>query len=81
MVPMAIRSQPAERSLVIEAVKSWSVGLCAAVSTTLMPSFLVCISAPSRISLPKSVSWYITQIAFLPFVLTKYSMPERIWST
>ena len=71
MVPMTIRSQPAERSLPIGAVKSWSVGLCAVVSTTLMPSFLVCCSAPSSTSLPKSVSWYITQTAFLPFVLTK----------
>ena len=81
MVPSAINSHFASRNLVIGAVKSWSVGLCEVVSTSLMPSFSAYSLAPSRISLPKSVSWYITQIAFLPFVLTKYSMPDRIWST
>ena len=47
MVPIRIRSQPAPLSLVSDAVKSWSVGLCAAISTSLMPSCLVCCSAPT----------------------------------
>ena len=81
MVPMAISSHLASRNLVIGAVKSWSVGLCAVVSAILMPSFSVCSLAPSRISLPKSVSWYITQTVFTPLFLTKYWMPARIWST
>ena len=71
MVPITTRSQPAAFSLVIWAVKSWSVGLWVVVSTTLSLSFSACICTPSSTSLPKSVSWYIAQSAFLPFLVTK----------
>ena len=81
MVPMTTRSQPAAFSLVTWALKSWSVGLWVTVSTTFSLSFSACICTPSSTSLPKSVSWYIAQRAFLPFLLTKYWMPARTWST
>ena len=71
IVPSATRSHPAAFSLVICAVKSWSVGLCVVVSTTLIFIFSACIWTPSSTSLPKSVSWYIAQRAFLPFFVTK----------
>jgi hypothetical protein len=71
MVPMTTRSQPAALSLVICAVKSWSVGLWVTVSTILTFIFSACICTPSSTSLPKSVSWYIAHSAFLPFFVTK----------
>ena len=56
MVPMVIRSHFASRSLVIAAVKSVSVGLCAVVATIFMPIASACMVAPASTSLPKSVS-------------------------
>ena len=71
MVPSTTRSQPAALSLVIGAVKSWSVGLCVVVSTSLIRIFSAWSCTPSSTSFPKSVSWYIAQSAFLPFLDTK----------
>ena len=71
MVPRTTRSHPAAFSLVICAVKSWSVGLWVTVSTILTFIFSAWICTPSSTSLPKSVSWYIAHSAFLPFFVTK----------
>lgn len=78
IVPMQIRSHPASLSRVICALKSVVVGANAAVPASRSFIALTWTTTPAWISLPKSVSWYIEPMTFLPFVSAKYFTQARI---
>ena len=80
MVPMITRSQPALLRREIGAVKSVSWGPVAASAATSSFEALACSRTASRISWPKSVSWYSEHTLLLPCRSTKCLMLARTWS-